>query len=44
MMKKVKEYGGMEKYPSKKAKMAHEKKESKKMEAREKKMYNKKKK
>jgi hypothetical protein len=43
-MKKVKEYGGMEKYPSKKAKMAHEKKESKKTEAREKKMYNKKKK
>lgn len=35
---KVSEYGGMEKYPSKKAMMAQEKKESKSMEASEKKM------
>lgn len=38
---KVSEYGGMEKYPSKKAMMAHEKKESKSMEASEKKMFKK---
>ena len=38
----VSEYGGMEKYPSKKAMMAHEKKESKGMEASEKKMFMKK--
>jgi hypothetical protein len=37
----VSEYGGMEKYPSKKAMMAHEKKESKSMEASEKKMFKK---
>jgi hypothetical protein len=35
---KISEYGGMEKYPSKKAMMAHEKKESKGKEASEKKM------
>jgi len=35
----ISEYGGMEKYPSKKAMMAHEKKESKSMEASEKKMF-----
>lgn len=33
---KVSEYGGMEKYPSKKAMMAHEKKESKSTEKSEK--------
>ena len=38
---KVSEYGGMEKYPSKKSMMAHEKKESKSMEASEKKMFKK---
>ena len=38
----VSEYGGMEKYPSKKAMMTHEKKESKGMEASEKKMFMKK--
>jgi len=32
----IKEYGGKEKYKSKSAMMKHEKKESKKMEAREK--------
>ena len=37
--KKVSEYGGMEKYASKKAEMKHEKKEGKKVEAREKMMY-----
>jgi len=35
----ISEYGGMEKYPSKKAMMAHEKKESKSMETSEKKMF-----
>ena len=44
MKKKMSEYGGMEKYSSKKAKMKHERSESKSMEAREKKMYAKKKK
>ena len=38
----VSEYGGMEKYPSKKAMMAHEKKESKGKEASEMKMFMKK--
>jgi len=37
--KGISEYGGMEKYPSKKAMMAHEKKEPKKMEAAEKKAF-----
>ena len=37
--KKVSEYGGMEKYASKKAEMKHENKEGKKMEAKEKMMY-----
>jgi len=37
--KKVSEYGGMEKYPSKKSMMAHEKKEPKKVESAEKKAY-----
>lgn len=37
--KKVSEYGGMEKYPSKKAMMLHEKKEGKKKETAEKKAY-----
>jgi hypothetical protein len=37
--KKVSEYGGMEKYTSKKAEMKHEKKEGKKVEAKEKMMY-----
>lgn len=37
--KMISEYGGMEKYPYKKAMMAHEKKESKSMEASEKKMF-----
>ena len=36
---KISEYGGMEKYASKKAEMKHEKKEGKKMEAKEKMMY-----
>ena len=35
MTGKTSEYGGMEKYPSKKAMVAHEKKESKGMEASE---------
>ena len=39
--KMISEYGGMEKYPSKKAMMAHEKKESKGMEAKEMKMFKK---
>ena len=42
--KKVSEYGGMEKYASKKAEMKHEKKESKKVEMKEKMMFAKKKK
>lgn len=37
--KKVSEYGGMEKYTSKKAEMKHEKGESKAMEKKEKMMY-----
>lgn len=37
--KTISEYGGMEKYPSKKAMKAHEKKEPKKVEAAEKKAY-----
>jgi len=37
--KKISEYGGMEKYASKKAEMKHEKKEGKKVEAKEKMMY-----
>lgn len=37
--KKISEYGGMEKYTSKKAEMKHEKKEGKKVEAKEKMMY-----
>lgn len=37
--KKISEYGGMESYGSKKAMMAHEKKEGKKVEAAEKKAY-----
>jgi hypothetical protein len=37
--KKVSEYGGMEKYSSKKAEMKHEKKEGKAMEMKEKSMY-----
>ena len=41
MKKKIKEYGGKEVYSSKKAKMAHEKKESKKTEMKEKKGYKK---
>jgi len=32
--KKISEYGGMEKYTSKKAEMKHEKKEGKKVEAK----------
>jgi hypothetical protein len=36
--KMVKEYGGMEKYPSKTAMMKHEKGEGKKMESKEKMM------
>jgi hypothetical protein len=36
---KVSEYGGMEKYPSKKAMMAHEKKEGKGAESAEKKAF-----
>ena len=39
--KMISEYGGMEKYPSKKAMMTHEKKESKSMEAKEMKMLKK---
>jgi len=39
--KAISEYGGMEKYPSKKAMMTHEKKESKSMEAKEMKMFKK---
>jgi hypothetical protein len=42
--KTISEYGGMEKYTSKKAEMKHEKKEGKKVEAKEKMMYAKKKK
>jgi hypothetical protein len=42
MTGKTSEYGGMEKYPSKKSMAAHEKKESKGMEASEKKMFMKK--
>jgi hypothetical protein len=37
--KKISEYGGKEKYASKKAEMKHEKKEGKKVEAKEKMMY-----
>ena len=37
--KAISEYGGMEKYPSKKAMMAHEKKEPKKVESAEKKAF-----
>ena len=37
--KMISEYGGKEKYSSKKAMMAHEKKESKSMESKEKKGY-----
>ena len=37
--KGISEYGGMEKYPSKKAMMAHEKKEPKKVESAEKKAF-----
>jgi hypothetical protein len=37
--KKISEYGGMEKYTSKKDEMKHEKKEGKKVEAKEKMMY-----
>jgi hypothetical protein len=37
--KKISEYGGMEKYTSKKAEMKHEKKEGKKVESKEKMMY-----
>lgn len=37
--KMISEYGGMEKYTSKKAEMKHEKKEGKKVEAKEKAMY-----
>lgn len=37
--KMMSEYGGMEKYASKKAEMKHEKKEGKKVEAKEKMMY-----
>lgn len=39
--KAISEYGGKEKYPSKKAMMAHEKKESKSMESKEKKGFKK---
>jgi hypothetical protein len=38
MKKSIKEYGGKEVYPSKAAKAKHEKKESKKMESKEKTM------
>jgi hypothetical protein len=44
MKKMIKEYGGKEKYASKKAKAMHEKKESKAMEKKEKMMSKKKKK
>jgi len=44
MKKKVSEYGGMEKYSSKKAMAKHEKSESKSMEKKEKMMFAKKKK
>ena len=37
--KKISEYGGMEKYTSKKAEMKHEKKEGKTVEAKEKMMF-----
>lgn len=43
-MKKINEYGGKEKYASKSAKAKHEKKESPKMEKKEKMMFTKKKK
>ena len=39
--KMISEYGGMEKYASKKAEMKHEKKEGKKVEAKEKMMFSK---
>jgi hypothetical protein len=39
--KMISEYGGKEKYPSKKAMMAHEKKESKSVESKEKKGFKK---
>ena len=39
--KMISEYGGMEKYTSKKAEMKHEKKEGKKVEAKEKMMFSK---
>ena len=39
--KKISEYGGMEKYTSKKAGMKHEKKEGKKVESKEKMMFGK---
>jgi len=39
--KKISEYGGMEKYASKKAEMKHEKKEGKKVESKEKMMFGK---
>lgn len=42
--KKISEYGGMEKYASKKAEMKHEKGEGKAMEKKEKMMFAKKKK
>ena len=38
---KISEYGGMEKYASKKAEMKHEKKEGKKVESKEKMMFGK---
>jgi hypothetical protein len=44
MKKKISEYGGKEKYASKGAMKMHEKKEGKKVEAKEKKMFVKKKK
>ena len=37
----ISEYGGMEKYTSKKAEMKHEKKEGKKVEVKEKMMFSK---
>jgi hypothetical protein len=42
MKKVIKEYGGKEKYPSKAAQKVHEKKESKKVEIKEKKIIKKK--
>jgi hypothetical protein len=39
--KMISEYGGMEKYTSKKAEVKHEKKEGKKVEAKEKMMFSK---